>query len=197
MRETYVENKLHILQAGRGLIASKGFSRVGLSEILAAAAIPKGSFYHYFGSKECYGRELIEQYVANYLEVIDRLLADDGRSARERLLAYWGHWLETQCCEVAELQCLVVKLSAEVADLSDEMRLALHEGTQAFMGRIAAIIQTGVDEASLNTALEPDKTAQMLYQLWLGASLLHKLGRDRKALESAMEVTQKILVAPE
>src|SRR5450830_412765 len=196
MRDTYAETKLAILLAGRGLIAKKGFTGVGLSELLAAADIPKGSFYHYFGSKEGYGRELIEQYVAGYLQVLDKIFTAGEGNARERLLTYWGHWIETQCCEMTEHKCLVVKLSAEVADLSDDMRLALHEGTQAFMRRIAAVIQDGLDEGSLHTALEPARTAQMLYQLWLGASLLSKLSKDRAALDSAMDVTRRVLVAP-
>lgn len=198
MRDSYLENKLHILQSGRRLIAQKGFTGVGLNEILTAAAVPKGSFYHYFGSKECYGRELIEQYVAEYLQVLERLFQphEGSGSARDRLLRYWGHWLETQCCEIAEHKCLVVKLSAEVADLSDDMRMALHAGTQAFISRIAAVIADGIAEGSLHTVLEPDRTARMLYQLWLGASLLSKLSRERSALEGAMEVTRHVLVGP-
>jgi TetR/AcrR family transcriptional repressor of nem operon len=196
MRERYTENKLHILLAGRSLIARKGFSRVGLSEILAAADIPKGSFYHYFGSKERYGRELIEHYIAQYLEVQEQFFAEDGRNAREHLLSYWRHWMQNQCCEVADQHCLVVKLSAEVADLSEEMRVALHLGTQALMSRIAATIAAGVKEGSLHGVLDPPSTAQMLYQLWIGASLLNKLSRDRQALENAMEVTLRVLASP-
>jgi TetR/AcrR family transcriptional regulator, transcriptional repressor for nem operon len=198
MRDSYLENKLHILQSGRRLIAQKGFTGVGLSEILTAAAVPKGSFYHYFGSKERYGRELIEQYVTEYLQVLERLFQphDDNGSVRDRLLRYWSHWLETQCCEIAEHKCLVVKLSAEVADLSDDMRMALHAGTQAFISRIAAAIASGIAEGSLHTVLDPYRTAQMLYQQWLGASLLSKLSRDRSALEGAMEVTRHVLVGP-
>lgn len=196
MRDTYAETKLAILQAGRGLIAKKGFTGVGLSELLAAADIPKGSFYHYFGSKEGYGKELIVQYVADYLQLIDKIFTSSEGNARERLLTYWGHWIATQCCEMTEHKCLVVKLSAEVADLSEDMRVALYEGTQAFMARIADLIQDGIDEGSLHTALEPAKTAQMLYQLWLGASLLSKLSKGRDALDSAMDVTRRVLVAP-
>ncbi|ADJ65263.1 MULTISPECIES: TetR/AcrR family transcriptional regulator [Herbaspirillum] len=199
MREHYGENKRNILMAGRALIAQKGYSSVGLSEILAAAAIPKGSFYHYFGSKEQYGRELIEHYVAGYLESLERVLGDPahGASARERLLTYWGYWLESQCCQELEQRCLVVKLSAEVADLSEDMRQALHQGTQAFIERIAACIAQGIAEGSLHTVLHPLATATMLYQQWLGASLLSRLSRDRAPMEAAMLVTRRVLVLPE
>ena len=195
MRDTYLENKLHILLVGRRLIAQKGFASVGLSEILSTAEVPKGSFYHYFGSKEQYGLELIEHYVAEYLQMLDGILAQPG-PARERLLGYWGHWMETQCCDVVEHKCLVVKLSAEVADLSEPMRLALHHGTQAFIGRLAGLIAAGIADASLHSTLDPASTAQFLYQLWLGASLLSKLSLDAQPLQAAMDVTLRVLVGP-
>lgn len=205
MRESYGENKRNILTAGRAIIAQKGFSGVGLSEILSAADIPKGSFYHYFGSKEQYGRELIEHYVEGYLALLDQVLGADagadgasaGAGARERLLTYWGYWLESQCCQEFEQRCLVVKLSAEVADLSDDMRAALHEGTGRFIARIADCIAAGAADGSLHTVLDPLPTATMLYQLWLGASLLSKLSRDRVPMEDAMHVTRRVLVPPQ
>ena len=46
----------NILQAARPIIGAKGFSAVGLTEILAAAKVPKGSFYYYFTSKEAFGK---------------------------------------------------------------------------------------------------------------------------------------------
>lgn len=200
MREHYGENKLNIIMAGRAIIAQKGFSGVGLSEILAAAAIPKGSFYHYFGSKENYGRELIEHYVVGYLSLLDKVLGDEEGTrgdARARLLTYWGYWLESQCCQEFEQRCLVVKLSAEVADLSDDMRLALYDGTNRIIARISDCIAQGIADGSLHTVLAPQATATMLYQLWLGASLLSKLSQDRVPMENAMQVTQRVLVPPQ
>ncbi len=47
----------HILEAARPLIGQRGFSAVGLAQILEVAGIPKGSFYHYFESKEAFGED--------------------------------------------------------------------------------------------------------------------------------------------
>ncbi|AMP04359.1 TetR/AcrR family transcriptional regulator [Collimonas pratensis] len=196
MRTSYDTTKRHILDAGQKIIAVKGFSGVGLSEILSAAAIPKGSFYHYFGSKEQYGRALMEQYVEDYLQALNQVLQTGAGPARERLLRYWSNWRETQAGGEAMDKCLVVKLSAEVADLSDDMRLVLCAGTQQVMARIADCIAEGIADGSLQLSLEPQKTAQMLYQLWLGASLLAKLQRDRGPLENAMEISLSVLASP-
>jgi AcrR family transcriptional regulator len=45
----------HILDTGYQLVLHKGFAGLGLLEILKACNVPKGSFYHYFSSKEAFG----------------------------------------------------------------------------------------------------------------------------------------------
>ena len=38
----------HILDVAQRIIGKKGYAAVGLTEILTAANVPKGSFYYYF-----------------------------------------------------------------------------------------------------------------------------------------------------
>jgi TetR/AcrR family transcriptional repressor of nem operon len=60
-----------ILAAGQRIIGRKGFSAVGLTEILDGAGVPKGSFYHYFKSKDAFGEALLNAYFEDYLAEID------------------------------------------------------------------------------------------------------------------------------
>jgi len=192
MKPQHPDTRQHILDTGSRIIAGKGFSCVGLNEILQAAEVPKGSFYHYFKSKELFGQAMLEGFFEEYLGRIDALLATPGMSARERLLCYWQQWVETQCEGCDDQKCLVVKLSAEVADLSEAMRLTLRDGTGRVIDRLADCVAAGVADASL-PALDPANTARTLYQLWLGASLLAKLHRDASPLEQAMRATLQLL----
>ena len=67
------DTREHILKKGIELITEKGFHNTGISEILHSASVPKGSFYHYFGSKNEFGREIIRKASAGLLkEAIDR-----------------------------------------------------------------------------------------------------------------------------
>ncbi len=42
----------------------RGFTGMGLSELLKTAQVPKGSFYHYFRSKEAFGVAMLERHYA-------------------------------------------------------------------------------------------------------------------------------------
>ena len=193
MRAQYDDVRSHILDAGQRIIAAKGFEGVGLNEILGAAGIPKGSFYHYFPSKDGYGRALLERYVATYLVRIETVLGAEGIPARDRLMRFWSTWAAWQSSDRIDEKCLVVKLSAEVADLSDAMRRALRDGTDQVIARLARCMAEGLADGSLSAGLEPEATAERLYMLWLGASLLTKLRRDPTALDAALVETRALL----
>ena len=86
-----------------------------------------------------------------------------------------------------------MKLGAEVADLSEVMRLALKQGTTAITARLRAAIEAGVAEGSLSVDGDPGRAAQSLYQLWLGASVLTKIARNTQPFEAATVATRLIL----
>jgi TetR/AcrR family transcriptional repressor of nem operon len=190
MRQESTPSRQRILETGEAIISGKGFSAVGLAEILSAAAVPKGSFYYYFESKEQFGEALLESYFADYLERLRALLQEEAPSGRERLMRYWQRWIQVQSQEPEARQCLVVKLSAEVSDLSEAMRLALHRGTDAVLALLETCAAEGVADGSLPTTLDPKATTQALYQLWLGASLLAKVRRNSSPFEAALATTR-------
>jgi TetR/AcrR family transcriptional repressor of nem operon len=179
-----------IIDAALPLFMQKGFTGVGLTEILAAAKVPKGSFYHYFGSKEAFGAAVIDSYFERTLSRIDALLAS-GASGRAGLLAYFDDWL--QCQLRASSQCLAVKLGAEVSDLSEALRAALHRGTAGITARLERCIARGMADGSLPTGLDARVLAVALYQSWVGASLLAKINNDRAPLDTAMAGTRQVL----
>ena len=190
------EVRQHILNIAKPIMLHKGFSAVGLNEILAAAGIPKGSFYHYFGSKEAFGEALLESYFEGYLEHLDNLLGRQVGTGAQRLMTYWGNWLHTQCADDPEGKCLAVKLGAEVSDLSEAMRAVLRQGTSQIIERLAGGIEAGLADGSLSGIADPSHTAAILYEMWLGATLLEKIHRDRKPLERAMVETRRMLNLP-
>ncbi|MER7012510.1 TetR/AcrR family transcriptional regulator [Saccharopolyspora sp. NPDC000359] len=83
-----------ILDAAQRILVRKGFSPVGIDEILRAVGVPKGSFNHYFGSKDAFGEAMIG-YSANYLADMDRTFAEPSLTSAQRLMHYWRNWRGT------------------------------------------------------------------------------------------------------
>lgn len=184
--QKFINTRQQIIDTAKDIMLGKGFAAVGLNEILKQANVPKGSFYHYFKSKEQFGDALLEDYLDGYLAYIDAKLSPENGSVKARLLAYFQNWLDTQTADTTHDKCLVVKLSAEVTDLSETMRITLKHGTDRIIDRIAECVQEGVYNGELPAHLDAKFVTHEIYYMWIGATLLTKVNRSRDALESAM-----------
>lgn len=193
MPATQGDTRRTILDAAQRIMARKGFAAVGINEVLSEAGVPKGSFYHYFHSKDAFGEAMMRAYFADYLADMDRVLAEPGLTSAQRLMNYWRNWRETQGADHCQGKCLAVKLGAEVADLSETMRLALKEGTTAIVGRIERTVDAGVGDGSLAVSGGARETAEVLYEMWLGASVMAKIHRDTAPLDTTMAATRRLL----
>lgn len=187
------DKRQQILDVAHSIILGKGFTAVGLNEILKAAQVPKGSFYHYFQSKEQFGNALLENYFEQYTIKLDAMLSDDGTPAVDRLVNYFDNWLSTQCNDTTRDKCMVVKLSGEVTDLSETMRLTLKKGTEAVITRLAQCVEEAIAGQQLNTDKDAYAFAAEIYYMWLGASLITKVRNDEQALHTAMQFLRQQL----
>lgn len=195
--------RLHILNSSFQLVLHKGFVGVGLQEILKNCDVPKGSFYYYFASKEAFGCALLQQYLADYKVKIDQLIQQEQRSANASLMALWQAWIDNSSHIESDVghhsdegwaeNCLIVKLAAEVSDLSEDMRQILNFGVRKLTERISGLIQAGQQDGSIPPHINAEKMAQTMYQLWLGAALLARLAQDKQPLYLALETTQQLL----
>jgi TetR/AcrR family transcriptional repressor of nem operon len=192
MKKPAQDMRQHIIDVARLLMTNKGYTAVGLAEVLSTAGVPKGSFYYYFKSKEEFGRALLEEYFSEYLGRVDALMARPGTGA-ERLLAYFNYWTQTQGTDLPEGKCLVVKLGAEVCDLSEDMRGVLEAGTAKIIDRITACVEMGVADGSIHSEGDHEGFAESLYQLWLGASLLVKVSKSTESFDRALTMTRHLL----
>ncbi|MFL4901662.1 TetR/AcrR family transcriptional regulator [Streptomyces sp. MMS24-I2-30] len=193
MSVTKVETRQSLLEAARRIVAAKGYAAVGINEVLAAAGVPKGSFYHYFASKDAFGEAMMKSYFDDYFITMDGIVADKGKSSAEHLMSYWQRFYDTQAADDCQGGCLVVKLGAEVADLSEVMRVATKVGTTAIVDRLELMIAEGIADGSVYVDESPRTTAEALYDLWLGASMMAKIHRSAHHLDRAMTVTRQVL----
>ncbi len=176
----------HLLDVGERIVRNQGFSSAGLAEILSEAEVPKGSFYHYFSSKESYGVALLERYFVRSVEDMRRILEQPNRSTQQAILDYFSAWkqrIEDSDCRQG---CFAVKLTAEVSDLSEPMRQTLMQGRQ----HMVRILAEHLDRAQCQPS---ELLAEALYALWCGADLAARANHDHRSLLAALWLTQQCL----
>jgi len=195
-RDTEHDTREHLLATGEQLCMHRGFTGMGLSELLKTAEVPKGSFYHYFRSKEAFGVAMLERHYVGYHQRLVHHFAHGNGNYRDRLIAYFQETLNQFSQKGIISGCLTVKLSAEVCDLSEDMRSAMDRGASRVIALLAEALENG--RATRCLAFEGDALTQgqVLYALWLGANLQAKISRSALPLESAVAHAKTILITP-
>ncbi len=186
--------KERILDAAEEIMLAKSFHSVGLNEILSAVKVPKGSFYHYFASKEQFGVELIRHYVGEHTERLRKYFEDESVPALERFAAHWnmliGKMTECSCDSGA---CLVAKLSMEVATFSEPMREAMAEGLKAWRGIYEQTIRAGQADRSISKKLDPETAASIVQDTWQGAIQRTQVEKSVGSLRTAVKFLRSYL----
>ena len=190
------DTREHILATGEQLCMHRGFTGMGLSELLKTAEVPKGSFYHYFRSKEAFGVAMLERHYADYHCRLKALFEAGEGNYRDRLLTYYQHTLNQFCQQGTISGCLTVKLSAEVCDLSEVMRTEMNQGASQIIVLLTHALEEGRKENSLTFQGDAHTQAEVLYSLWLGANLQAKISRSATPLESALAHAKTMIAVP-
>jgi len=179
--------KERILEAAEEIMLTKSFHSVGLTEILAAVKLPKGSFYHHFNSKEQFGVELISHYIQQHTARMRKFFDAPGTKALQRFVDYWafqiGHATEADC----QQGCLVVKLGLEVASFSEPMREVLADGLKTWRGIFEKAIRAGQKDGSIRKKLDPPQTAAAIQDQWQGAMQRMQVEKNVAPLRSAAQ----------
>ena len=107
-----------ILAKGSQVMTRRGYHGTGVMEIVQAAGIPKGSFYHYFASKEDFAMQALDFVYRPRLMRYAEALGNAALSPRARILAYYRELLaHFSRQEQPEYHCFIGSLSFEMSDV--------------------------------------------------------------------------------
>jgi TetR/AcrR family transcriptional repressor of nem operon len=172
-----------ILEAGAAVVTAKGFNGAGLTEILKRAGVPKGSFYHYFGSKEDFGVALIERASEEHLEWTRSIVGDRRRSPIERLRAVFQEGYDECVAQEEGQECLIAKLALETSKLSEPVHAAVKCAYQQWASLLAQVIREGQAAGEIPRSEDADRLASVLLMLWEGATIRREIERSPKPLD--------------
>jgi TetR/AcrR family transcriptional repressor of nem operon len=175
------DTRLTILEKGARIIHKKGYNHTGLQEILDAANVPKGSFYHFFKSKEDFGLNLLDHYAAFFARKAGDLVKTDTPPLQRLKSFFHGFrcFFEDNACE---LGCPIGNLSQEMGDLNPAFRKKLEEIFQMMVSPVEKLLKEAQERKELPRKMDTREMADFIINSWEGAILRMKVQKNPDAL---------------
>jgi TetR/AcrR family transcriptional repressor of nem operon len=177
-----------IIRIGTDLIARQGFNATGIDAILKEAGVPKGSFYHFFKSKEEFGLAVIDHFAERFEQRLETFLRDEEVTPLNRIRNY----LESGLARVEQNRCskgcLIGNLGQEMADLNERFRACLEEVFGMWRERFADCLHEAQQSGDLSSGINPAVVAGYILSGWEGAILRTKVMKSPQPMRDFIEV---------
>ena len=171
-------NRERLVRAGIEILTEQGFASTGIDAVLKRVGVPKGSFYHYFASKEAFGHAVIEGYAAYFARKLDRWLLDTSRAPLDRLRDFVADGKAGLRRFGFRRGCLIGNLGQELGGTHAGLREPLEAVFADWQGRVARCLDDAVAAGDLAADADTTRLAEIFWIGWEGAILRAKLVRD-------------------
>lgn len=186
----------HLIDVGLELMRRHGYGATGLQEILHAADVPKGSFYHHFGSKEEFAVAVLERYVALEGEHCEKVLGNKRQAPLKRLRHYFEDLVLSAGQSAAIQGCLIGSLSLEVAGASALLQSRLSSSFHGWQAAVTAVLREAVERGDLPKSTNPERLAGFVLNSWEGSLLRSQADKSDAPLNDFMHyMFQELLVS--
>ena len=184
-----VENsptKEKLLDAAQGLVLAKGFVGTTVDDICKASQLTKGSFFHYFDSKEELGVELLKRYCASSREAMRSGCCQEEKDPLKRIYNFLDFMID-KVRKNGGKGCLVGSMAQELADSNPEIRAICGK---AFLG-MAEALKMSLEEAKAKYAPKASWDATSLADYFVvvleGTMLVSKVKPNAGAKENGLK----------
>lgn len=190
-----VSTRDHLIDVGLELMRKHGYGATGLQEILQAAAVPKGSFYHHFGSKEQFTTTVIERYVTLASEHGEKVLGNTRQAPLKRLRRYFEELIQMAGQSAPIPGCLLGSLSLEVAGASPMLQGCLSFSFTHWQAAVASVLHEAVEKGELPKSTKPEALAGFVLNSWEGALLRSQADKSDEPLKDFLRFVFESLLA--
>ena len=181
------------------LIFERGYAAVGVAEICARAGVLKGSFYHFFPSKQALTVAAIDDYWARQRTCWAELLGDGGRRPLDRLRAVFAANVAAQTADKRDRGvvrgCLLGNLALELSASDPVVRARLDEVFAEQVAMVHDTLTAAAAEGSIDPARAGAVTARALLAQLEGMVLFAKVANDPAVLDTLWPHALHLLAA--
>ncbi len=178
---TEPSTKARLLDAAQVLMLAKGFTATTVDEICEKADLTKGSFFHYFESKEELGRKLLERFCAANAQKTQGCCGAE-RDPLKRVYNYIDGLIELSHDPVMARGCLLGTFAQELSDTHPKIRQVCDNAFGAWAKQFGDELAQAKAAYAPRATFDPRSVAEHLIAVLEGSLIVGKARQDRKTL---------------
>lgn len=166
-----------LLDAATALMMAQGYNGTSVDAICAEAGVTKGSFFHYFESKDALGRAALQRFCENMgrrFEIAIGLEKDPWK----RVLKYLDAVEDMAGDPGATRGCLLGEFSGELCECDTSMRSLCCGGFQAWADKLGAELAAAKKAVAPRASWDPAEVAEHFIAVLEGSLLMAKARKD-------------------
>jgi TetR/AcrR family transcriptional repressor of nem operon len=176
----------------------KGYQSTSLDDVLRESGVGKGSFYHFFRSKEELGHAILDTIVTAFIErTVDPCFSDPGVEPREQIRCFLDRVVAVQRAHNCVGGCPLGNLASELSDVHEGFRARLAQVFSAWRDRLTLALGQAQRRQELTEDCQPEIVAHFLVASLEGAILMTKVTKDITVLERCVDELKRYLTVYE
>lgn len=187
----FADTRDALIRSGLEVITEMGYLSAGIDAVIKNISVPKGSFYHYFASKQDFGMAVLTSYGAFFAHKLDKFLLNDALAPLQRIGAFVDHAGQSMARFEFKRGCLVGNLLQEAPLLPDDFPEKLKAILQEWESRVARCLEEAQRVDGINSGTPPAQLAEIFWSGWEGAVMRAKLFRSAEPLNQFWAYFQK------
>lgn len=179
----FTDTREALIRSGLAVLTETGYLSAGIDAIIKNIAVPKGSFYHCFKSKQAFGLAVLAAYGDFFAHKLDKFLLDARLPPLARMAAFVADAGEGMARYHFRRGCLVGNLLQETPLLPDVFPQRLQAVLIDWEARVARCLAEAQARGEIDTAASPDALARVFWSGWEGAVMRAKLFTSSEPLD--------------
>lgn len=170
-----------IIETVAPLFVKHGYVGTSMSDLTEATGLTKGAIYGNFENKESLALAAFEYSTSKLLQAIDDALNMPG-NALDKIFSL-THFYKTYDELMAQLGgCPVLNVGVDANHNNSQLAAAAREVAKIIEGKIALVLENGVNRKELKLPVPPLQFAKQLYTMLQGAVAMATMTGDHKYL---------------
>lgn len=158
-----------------------GYVGTSMSDLTEATGLTKGALYGNFENKEALALAAFEYNINKLLEKIDERLNIEG-TAIEKLFSLTKFYRNYDIFTLDLGGCPILNVGVDAQHNNSQLAAAARETIKIVEGKIALVLENGINNSELKLPVPPLQFAKQLYTMLLGAVAMGTITGDRKYL---------------